>query len=169
MAKKNKDHLKFTLFPFVSILLAVTGVLLFLTMLQAILMRADENKPEKEKKEKQEEQNTRVYERIPNLKTSALIFTKSGYQILKSSGEKNDYRIDDIMSVVTYINQLLKTNVSHVENEESEREHLLFVVAKEGEQNYFSFFEKIKLNSTIKSYLPTGLVLLNPNEAFKLK
>lgn len=169
MARRNQDHLKFTLFPFVSILLAVTGVLLFLIMLQAILMKSEDKEPEKKKKIEKEEVSSRVYERIPNLKTSAIMFTANGYEIIKVDGNKSAYSSKEISEVVTYINELVKINYKHSENEESEREHLLFVVENGGDKNYFSFFKKIQLNSVVKSYLPTGLVLLNPGEEFKLK
>lgn len=167
MSRKNKDHLKFTLFPFVSILLAVVGVLLFLTMIQAVLIKGDTKEEEKQKKA---EENTRVYERIPELNTTVLTFTADSFEMKWPDGSETNYSDDEVSSLLEKINKsILMVNFQRAENEDSRREHLLLVVDAEGAQRYFSFFERIKINATIKTFLPTGLVLLNPGEKFKLK
>ena len=166
--RRSQEHLKFTLFPFVSILLAVIGVLLFLTMLQTILSKAENDEEHKEKEEKQEI-NTRVYERIPTLRTSTLTFLKNGYQIMQPDGVVNDIPLDKAIQVIQYVNKMLEINNKHSINEESEREHLLFVVDAEGVQNYFSFFKRYNFSGAVKALLPTGLVLLNAGEKFKFK
>ena len=167
MGKKSKDHLKFTLFPFVSILLAVVGVLLFLTMLQAVMLKGSSKEEENKKKS---EENTRVYERIPELNTTVLTFNADSFELKKPNGSTTNYSDEEVSALIKDINKtILMVNYDRAENEDSRREHLLLVVDSEGSKRYFSFFEKIKINASIKTYLPTGLVLLNPGEKFKLK
>jgi flagellar basal body-associated protein FliL len=164
---KNKDHLKFTLFPFVSILLAVVGVLLFLTMVQSVLLKGDDKK---ESQKKKSEENTRVYERIPELNTNVLTISSDAFELKKADGTTTTYSESDFPLLQSEIyKSLLKVNFDRSEKEISMREHLLFVVDNGGAKNYFYFLEAFKFNSTIKTYLPTGLVLLNPGERFKLK
>lgn len=167
MSKKSQEHLKFTLFPFVSILLATVGVLLFLTMIQAVMLKGQ---TEEEQKKKKEEENTRVYERIPELNTTVLTVASDSFELKSPDGSVSTYTNAEFSDLISSINKnLLMVNVKRAENEDSRREHLLFVVDFEGAENYLSFFEKVKFDATIKSYLPTGLVLLNPGEKFKLK
>ena len=165
---KSKDHLKFTLFPFVSILLAVVGVLLFLTMVQAVMLKGDDK--EEEERKKQKEENSRVYERIPELNTSVLTFSEDYFEMTRPDGSSTKYSDREVSLLIEDINKkILMVNFDRAENEESRREHLLLVVEATGSKRYFSFFQKIKINASIKNYLPTGLVLLNPGEKFNLK
>jgi flagellar basal body-associated protein FliL len=167
MSKKNKDQLKFTLFPFVSILLAVIGVLLFLTMLQAVLLKGDSKK---EEKKKPVEENTRVFERIPELNTTILTFSADYYQIKLPSGEEVKYTDAELADLLEVIKKsIVMINLKRTDDEDSRREHLLYVVESEGANRYFSFFERTRLDRMMKAYLPTGLVLLNPGEKFNLK
>ncbi len=166
MRHRNKDHLKFTLFPFVSILLAVVGVLLFLTMLQAILIKSD---TEKEKK-KEEEENTRVYERIPELNTSVLTFLESDFEFRRPDGTVMQFSANELEGLINEINNnMLFVNKKRAEVEDSRREHLLFVVNARGAKNYFSFRENVNFFDAVHAELPVGLVLLNEGEKFKLK
>ena len=166
MGKKNKDHLKFTLFPFVSILLAVVGVLLFLTMLQAVLLKGESKKEEKKKVE----ENTRVFERIPEINTTILTFSADYYQLKLPNGQEIKYTDSELVDLQEVIrNSIIMINLKRTDDEDSRREHLLYVVEPDGSDRYFSFFEKTGLNRMMKAYLPTGLVLLNPGEKFNLK
>jgi hypothetical protein len=166
MSRKSKEHLKFTLFPFVSILLAVVGVLLFLTMLQAILLKSDS----KEENKKKEEENTRVYERIPELNTSVLTFLESDFEFSKPDGTINKYNSNDLRELFNDIyKNLVMVNQKRANNEDSRREHLLLVVEASGAKNYFSFREKLNIFDNVSTELPIGLVLLSEGEKFKLK
>lgn len=165
MRHRNKDHLKFTLFPFVSILLAVVGVLLFLTMLQAILIKSDT-----EKEKKKEEENTRVYERIPELNTSVLTFLESDYEFRRPDGTVIQFSGNELEGLINEINNnMLFVNKKRAEVEDSRREHLLFVVNARGAKNYFMFRENVNFFDAVHAELPVGLVLLNEGEKFILK
>ncbi len=166
MSRKSKEHLKFTLFPFVSILLAVVGVLLFLTMLQAILLKSDSDT----ENNKKEEENTRVYERIPELNTSVLTFLENDFEFRKPDGTSRKYSNFELGDLIEEINKnLLTVNKLRADQEDSRREHLLFVVDASGAKNYFSFRENVRFFDMVHSELPIGLVLLSEGEKFKLK
>lgn len=167
MSRKSKDHLKFTLFPFVSILLAVVGVMLFLTMLQSILLKGSSSA---EKKKQNNEENTRVYERIPELNTTVLTVLGDSYEVKRPDGTETSFASSDLNGLLNELNsKLLSVNFNRAKNEDSRREHLLFVVDSEGVKNYFFFRKNIEFFNTVNPNLPTGLILLNPGEKFKLK
>lgn len=191
MARRGKkEHLKFTLFPFVSILLAVVGVLLFLTMLQAVILKAEEPK------EEVVDENQVVFERLPGLNTHTLEFSADGIVftvgeniLYKSSGQEYDRLYEHIRT------NLIQVNEKYASDEISRREHLLYVVKEGGEIFYFGFVNYMRQaynnligfnqevalkellifprNATdqlaLNPYLPIGLVLLSKEESLVLK
>lgn len=188
--KKSQDHLKFTLFPFVSILLATVGVLIFLTMIQAVLI-----KEEKDQEKPKEEENKRTFERIPEFNTHILRFYKDKITYLKSGEKLKTFNADNFRDIsYEIIKQCVMINHKRSQNEIDKREHLLYVVDQEGVQSYFKLIEYLRLKLiellqyrpqdafylnifpkssslglSLNQYLPTGLVLLNKGEGFWLK
>ncbi len=191
-SRKKKEHLKFTLFPFVSILLAVVGVLLFLTMLQAVILRGEEDS----KNDETIDENTVVFERIPNMTTHLLEFNSEGVHLV--SGQKVVYQSDGLKHLELYrfiSANLIQVNRKNVENEVFRREHLLYAVRSGGEEYYFEFLNYMRsaydnvLRSSVEvasreclifpkssvddlplnPFLPIGLVILNQNERLVLR
>ncbi|PCJ63351.1 MAG: hypothetical protein COA79_00665 [Planctomycetota bacterium] len=185
--KKNQEHLKFTLFPFVSILLATVGVLIFLTMVQAVLIKDDQ-----EEETPKEEENKRTYERIPEFNTHVLRFYKDKITYLEPGKKVINFNVHEYqyISQVIYTSCLLINNRRSLEESDT-REHLLYVVEFDGARNYFQlldFFKK-KIYATnelnriayhvfpkstleglpLNRILPIGLVLLSKGEGFLLK